>query len=255
MTSHTAVDTDFAELVNDHNPEAIRVRLAEQKKHSYLGDAVLGGIDGCVTTFAIVTGAIGAGFSSLVIIVLGVANLLADGFSMAVSNYQSTKSEHELLEQARLSEERHIELYPEGEREEIRQIFAQKGFSGTILEEIVNVITADKTLWIDTMLREELGLRVEAPNPMRAAFATFFAFLAVGLIPLLPFLVLANTPDYTFMASILATSLAFLGVGMIKGKILQLSMLRSGFETLLVGGAAAGISFLVGYVLHSIANI
>ncbi len=240
--------------VNDHAPDAIRARLAEQKKHSYLGDAVLGGIDGCVTTFAIVTGAIGAGFSTTVVIILGVANLLADGFSMAVSNYQGTKSEHELLDEARASEERHIEQYPQGEREEIRQIFMQKGFSGEVLEEIVTVITEDKTLWVDTMLTEELGLRLQAPSPLRAAIATFMAFLVVGLVPLLPFLLPIVAGENMFAASVIATSFAFLAIGMTKGKMLNLHIFKSGLETLFVGGAAAGISYLVGYLLQGLAE-
>ena len=77
---------DSLTLQAEHHPHAIRTRVGSQQNHSYLGDAVLGGVDGCVTTFAVVAGAAGAGFPSLVIVVLGVANLLADGLSMAVSN-------------------------------------------------------------------------------------------------------------------------------------------------------------------------
>lgn len=234
-----------------HEPAAIRKRLQEQKKHSYLGDAILGGIDGCVTTFAIVTGAVGAGFSSLVIVVLGIANLLADGFSMAVSNYQSTRSEHEILEKSRLTEVQQIEQYPDGEREEIRQIFAGKGFSGDVLEKIVAVITHDKKLWVNTMLTEELGLRLDAPSPFKAAFATFLAFLLVGFVPLMPFLLAVLQSNQALTASILATSLAFLGIGMAKGKILDTGVMRSGIQTLLMGGTAAGISYAVGYLLQA----
>jgi vacuolar iron transporter family protein len=111
----------------EHSPEAVRQRLENRHGPGYLGDAVLGGIDGCVTTFAVVAGAVGAGFSGLVIVVLGYANLLADGFSMAVSNYQGTKSQRQQVEEARRGEERQIEEIPEGEREEVRQIFAAKG--------------------------------------------------------------------------------------------------------------------------------
>jgi VIT family len=81
---------------------------AREPAPGYLGDAVLGGLDGCVATFAVVVGAMGGGFSGLVVIVLGFVNLLADGFSMAVSNYQGTKSQIETVEKARRSEERRI---------------------------------------------------------------------------------------------------------------------------------------------------
>jgi hypothetical protein len=108
------------ELEAEHRPKAVRRRLVESRRPSYLGDAILGGIDGCVTTFAVVAGAVGGGFSGVVVIVLGIANLLADGFSMAVSNYQGTKSQRQQVEEARRSEERQVEAIPEGEREEIR---------------------------------------------------------------------------------------------------------------------------------------
>ncbi len=234
------------DLKAEHRPEAIEARLDAAQSHSYLGDAVLGGIDGCVTTFAVVAGAVGGGFSSLVVIVLGFANLLADGLSMAVSNYQGTKSQREQVEQARRNEEHHIEQIPEGEREEVRQIFARKGFEGGVLEKIVEVITQDRQLWIRTMLTEELGLQIEGPHPMRAALATFGAFLLVGLIPLIPFLIPGLTLDHTFITSALATAFAFFGVGLVKGLVLDRSPFRSGLETLLTGGAAAMLAYLVG---------
>jgi VIT1/CCC1 family predicted Fe2+/Mn2+ transporter len=203
-----------------------------------------------VTTFAVVAGAVGAGFSGLVIVVLGFANLLADGFSMAISNYQGTKSQLERVEEARLSEERQIEEIPSGEREEVRQIFAAKGFSGETLERIVEVITNDHRLWVDTMLAEELGLEVEGPNPYRAAIATFVAFLVVGIIPLVPFLLPDLLTSIRFLASAVATAVAFFGVGAAKGLILSRSALRSGLGTLLTGGTAAAIAFLVGALLQ-----
>lgn len=233
-------------LVAEHHPSAIRARLDGAQQHSYLGDAVLGGIDGCVTTFAVVAGAVGGGFSTIVVIVLGFANLLADGFSMAVSNYQGTKSQREIVEKARRTEEHHIEHIPEGEQEEIRQIFARKGFEGDVLEKIVNIITQDRQLWVDTMLTEELGLQVNGPSPMRAALATFAAFFVVGVIPLVPFLVPSLTAGQTFLASALVTALAFFGVGMAKGFVLGRSALRSGLETLFVGGLAALLAYAVG---------
>ncbi len=238
------------ELEHEHRPEVIRARLAELRGHSYLGDAVLGSIDGCVTTFAVVAGSVGAGFPDIVVIVLGVANLIADGFSMAVGNYQGTKSQREIVEEARREEEQHIEHIPEGEREEIRQIFAAKGFAGETLERVVKVITQDRQLWVDTMLTEELGLQIDGPKPLRAALATFAAFLLVGAIPLIPFFIFALNQGQTFALSAAMTALAFFGVGAVKGLVIGRSVLRAGIETLLVGGAAATLAFVVGWWLR-----
>lgn len=235
----------------EHQTDAVNERLSESRSHSYLGDAVLGGIDGCVTTFAVVAGAVGGGFSSLVIIVLGFANLIADGFSMGVSNYQNIKSEREQVEQARRDEEYQIRVIPEGEREEVRQIFARKGFEGDTLDDIVATITNDKRLWVDTMLTEELGLRIDSPDPMRAAWTTFGAFLIVGFIPLLPFLVPALTLDQAFYASIAAAGLAFFAVGWGKGVVLGGNAVYAGVETLLTGGGAALIAYLIGAWLRA----
>ena len=242
-------------LSHGHRPDQIRERLARKPETSYLGDAVLGGIDGCVTTFAVVTAALGAGFSHVVVIVLGFANLLADGLSMAVGNYQGTRSEVEHLEKMRREEERHIEFEPEGEREEIRQIFAAKGFEGETLEKVVEVITGNRKLWVDTMLTEEMGLALESPQPMRAALTTFAAFLAVGALPLLPFLFPGLEDRQAFVTSCVMTAVAFALVGGIKGKILERNVVRAALETLFAGGAAAVVSYLVGAWLRSMFEV
>jgi len=238
-------------LEHEHRREVIRDRLQKEKGHSYLGDAVLGGIDGGVTTFAVVAGAIGGGFSNLVIIVLGFANVLADGFSMAVSNYLGTKSRREHVEKARITEEEHIEKIPEGEREEIRQIFLQKGFEGDILEKIVTIITEDQKRWVDTMLTEELGLQLDGPHPLRAALSTFIAFLTIGILPLLPFIFPQLGKHHAFLISSIIVGITFSGIGIVKGLVLKKSMIRSGLETLLTGGGAAILSYYVGYWIQA----
>lgn len=244
-------ETDAANL--DHTPERIRERL-EAKQANYLSDFIYGAIDGTVTTFAVVSGVAGAGLSSGIVIVLGLANLVGDGFSMAASNFLGTRADMQLQDQARVEEQRQIDSNPDGEREEVRQIYASKGFKGEELERAVEVICSDRDRWIDTMLSEELGLHVSHRSAFRAAFATFAAFLAVGFIPLMPFAAeLLSTPmTQPFLWSCVFTGLAFFGVGAAKSRFVQQHWFLAGSETLLLGGSAAGLAFLVGRMLSDV---
>lgn len=244
-----------AELVASHRPEAIRRRLDAGSSLSYLKDFVYGAIDGAVTTFAVVSGVAGAGLSSSVVVILGVANLVGDGFSMASGNFLGTRAEQQLRDRLRRMEERHIDEVPEGEREELRQIFGHQGFEGDDLERVVDVLSSDRQRWIDVMLREEHGLSSAIPSPLRAASMTFVAFVTVGLLPLLPFLVNLLFPR-TFAAPYLwsatGTGGAFFLVGTVKSRFVDQHWLRAGMETLLVGGLAAGLSYLCGMLLAGI---
>lgn len=239
----------------DHSPDAIRRRLAGNTKPSYIKDFIYGAIDGAVTTFAIVAASAGAGLSSGIIIVLGLANLLADGFSMAASNYLGTKADQQLFEKTKAEEYVEIETHPEGEIEEIRQIFAAQGFEGENLEHIVEVITGDRELWVKTMMREEHGLEEGGPEALPAAKATFIAFLIVGAVPLMPYFLGAfvEIPEQ-FVISCGLTALAFLMVGWIKGRIVGVDKLRSALETLAIGGAAAAVAYVVGVLLQGMAG-
>ncbi len=230
-------------LEHGHEPEEIARRIAETGKRSHLRDVIYGAIDGAVTTFAIVAGVVGAELSPRVIIALGIANVLADGFSMAAGNYAGTKAELDDARRLRAVEERHVRLAPDGERAELREILAQKGLSGDVLEGAVHAIAKNRTTWIDMMLVEEYGLSPVDPHPMRAAQATFLAFLAAGMVPLLPYLFSVANP---FEWSIALTGLTFFGVGALKSRWSLAPWWRSGLETLAIGGVAATIAFYVG---------
>lgn len=237
-------------LAKEHLPHNVRKRLKMRPKSQNISDAVLGGIDGCVTTFAVVSGAFGAGFSSSVALVLGFANLLADGFSMAISNYESIKAQQEFVEEIRQTEEEHIERIPDGEREEIRQIFQKKGFSAEVLEQIVDTICQDRSLWIETMMTEEHGVQKSSLNPFKSAVTTFFAFVFVGSVPLLPFLFPALQMQEQFYLSALLAAVMFFSIGTLKSLVFSKPLFRSGLSTLLTGSAAAGLAFLTGYLLR-----
>ncbi len=226
-----------------HSETEIAERLAHPPGRGDLSDAVYGAIDGCVTTFAIVAGVAGAGLSPFVIVALGLANVLADGFSMAAGNYSATKADRDNKLRLRQVEERHIRLYPDGERRELREILRHKGLSGTTLDEAVEQIAKNRKIWVETMLEGEYGIGSVDPHPLRAALVTFGAFLVAGAVPLMPFLIgLAH--GFT-VASVL-TLITFFAIGSLKSIWSLSPWWRSGLETLAIGGVAAGIAYWVG---------
>ncbi|MCI5077281.1 VIT1/CCC1 transporter family protein [Oricola sp.] len=235
-------------LEHKHTAEAIRRRLLDGNKPNYLRDWVYGGIDGAVTTFAIVAGVVGASLSAKVVIILGLANLVADGISMAASNYSGTKTEVDDLERLRAMEYRHIAVDPDGEREEIRQIMAIKGLEGETLEHAVEAITSDRERWVATMLFEEHGQSGTVRDPMRSAIATFIAFVICGAVPLLPYVLLPT--DMAMPVALVMTSSVFFAIGSVKSRWSLNRWWLSGLETLGIGLAAAFAAFAIGYLLR-----
>jgi vacuolar iron transporter family protein len=247
--NNTAPAKNAFQLEHDHSPEAIRNRLAQGARHNYLRDFVYGGIDGAVTTFAVVAGTAGASLSARVMLILGAANLLADGFSMAASNFLGTRSERDDFRRLWRTEERHIEIDPAGEREEVRQIYAEKGFDGAELERVVALVTSDRDRWIQTMVTEEYGLAREVRSAWIAGATTFSAFFICGLIPLLPFIFGLSG---SLMISGVLTGAVFFLIGSVKSRWSTVSWLSSGLTTFIIGGAAAALAYLIGSLLKNV---
>jgi VIT1/CCC1 family predicted Fe2+/Mn2+ transporter len=233
-------------MEHSHSPEAIAHRLAAAPRKSYLHDWVYGGVDGAVTTFAVVSGVVGAALEPRVILVLGLANLVADGFSMAAGNFLGTRTELAERELLTATEQRHIDEQPEGEREEVRQIYRAKGLDGRALEEVVAAVTASRERWVATMLVEEYGLAPLPRSPLRAAWATFAAFSLAGAVPLLPWLLGSARP---FLHASLATAAVFFAIGSLKARWSVRPAWLSGLETLAVGAAASGLAWGIGRAL------
>lgn len=245
--------THHRDHLAEHTPEAIRSRLESGTRQGYLKDSVFGAIDGTVTTFAVVSSVAGAGLPSGLVVILGVANLLADGFSMASGNFLGTRAENQASRRTRREEELEIEAHPDGEREEIRQIYAAKGFSGDDLENVVEVITADRARWVEVMLQEEHGIQPTQPAAWKAAGATFFAFLCVGTIPLVAYLVDLVAPGSIsdpFMVAAWMTGVAFVLVGAVKAYVVGQRTWLGALETLVVGALASGMAYGIGYLLR-----
>lgn len=233
-------------LEHGHSRDQIRTRLARGPRVSYLRDMVFGGIDGAVTTFAVAAGVVGADLSPRIVLILGAANLLADGFSMAAANYSANRTEIDEYAQLRAMEERHIAIVPDGEREEVRQILLAKGFDGVGLNRAVDLITADRERWIDVMMADEHGLQPVLRSPILAALATFGAFVTCGSIPLVPFLL---GLEASIVSSTLMTGLTFFAIGSLRSQWSPLSWWRAGVNTAAIGMAAATVAYLVGNLL------
>lgn len=228
---------------HSHHPDDISERLRNGQRNGHLKDMIYGAIDGTITTFAIVAGVAGAGLPHKIVVILGVANILADGFSMAASNYSGTKAELDDRKRIEKIEEAHIVDHRSGELEELKQILGRRGLSGEVLEQATKEISANKANWIALMLTDEYGLTLDAPNPLKAALATFAAFLIAGAIPLMPF-VLGLEP--AFQISIYATLLTFFLIGTGKSYWSLAKWWWSGAETLAIGATAALIAYGVG---------
>jgi VIT1/CCC1 family predicted Fe2+/Mn2+ transporter len=208
-------------------------------------DIVIGMSDGLTVPFALAAGLSGATTSTNIIITAGLAEIAAGSIAMGLGGYLAAKSdaEHYYSEQER--ERREIGEIPKEEKAEVAAIFRSYGLSAEDIDPIVHAISSHPERWVDFMMRFELGL--EKPDPRRAfrsAFTIAGAYVAGGLIPLLPYMLFqdARTALYASVAITLAALLVF---GFIKGQFTGARPLRSALQTALIGGVAAGAAFLI----------
>src|SRR3989338_2454727 len=253
---------DISHSSKAHSREAIKKQIHHEEHAEdtgqYLGEFVYGAIDGTVTTFAVVAGATGAALSPMIVIILGFANLIADGFSMACGNFLSEKAQKDYIDKERKREEWEIKNMPEGEIEEIRGIFKKKGFKGKDVKRAVEVVTANDKVWVNTMMVDELGLLESSKSPWKTAGMTYFGFLIIGIIPLLAYVLsyfIAFFEKYTFPTAVFMTFVALSIIGIIKRHVTKKNLLASVLETLFIGGAAAVIAYYIGFFLRWLAAL
>ncbi len=223
--------------------------------YNWIADFVYGGIDGAITTFAVVAGVEGASLAVPIILILGFANLFGDGFSMSVSKYLSDKAELEQYEKIRQIEFRHLKEKTEHERGEVREIMESYGFKGKDLDRSVEIITSDPDVWVDLMMRNEFNMTKENVNPMKGAVVTFFSFVLVGFIPLIGYTFRAFvdfSDQQMFYITVITTLLGLFLVGTVKSKFSMRHWFICGLETAVVGGVAATIAYFVGYFIKNL---
>jgi VIT1/CCC1 family predicted Fe2+/Mn2+ transporter len=217
-------------------------------------DFVFGFGDGINTSLGIAAGVGGADVSSNIIILAALVGMFTGAKAMAVQNYLAVKAHRELLKSEIAREEWEIENKPEIERQEIEEIYRAKGFSGKDLEMVVNKITSDKKVWLDTMLTEELKLNIEVVgNPLKSAFRMFGAFLVGGILPIIPFFFLHGyLPLMIAIGISLSTSFA---VGAVKSRLAKTNIVRGGLEMAGLGTGIALIGFGIGSELANLGII
>ena len=209
-------------------------------------DFVFGFGDGINTSLGIAAGVGGADVSANIIVLAALVGMFTGAKAMAVQNYLAVKTQRQLLTSEIQREKWEIENKPDDERTEIEEIYKAKGFSGKELEMIVDKITSDKKVWLDTMLTEELNLNLDiAGSPLKSAFRMFVSFLIGGMLPILPFFFLAGF-EALLVAIGVSISTSF-SVGVIKSKMANTSMIVGGLE---MAGLGTGIA-LIGYGIGS----
>ena len=214
----------------------------------HLSEFVYGGIDGIVTTFAVVAASAAAGLESGVILVLGFANLIADGISMGVSAYLSERSENDQYHKHRRAVVELLDKKISVAKKKIKKHLKRYGFNGKLQTSGAKAIAENKH-GVEFILKEEYGMLANPKKAWLVGFATFISFLIVGMVPLLAYLVdfiLEGPGTHLFLITSILAGIAFTSIGWWKSKIAHSPVFESIFETLILGAIAAGAAYGVG---------
>jgi len=227
-----------------------------------LKSGVFGAVDGIITTFSVVAGSVGGSLGTAVILILGFSNLIADGLSMGLGDFISSQAEFDYAKAEMRREKWEYENYPQGEIDEMVELYQKKGLSFDDATELVSVLAKNKDNFIDTMMVEELGMMPpDATNaPAKGGLVTFGAFSIFGVVPLLPYVISQIAVGFHGNSNLLfglacalvAITLFFLGA--ITSRFTIHSWYKAGIYMLLLGAVAAGSSFLIGWALDLLVN-
>lgn len=214
----------------------------------FIREVMFGINDGLVSTIGFVAGATSSLMQAHLVLLAGIASVVAGSLSMGIGAYLASKSQREFFESEKAREHREIEEVPEDERREIRDIFAQMGFVKDELEMIVNRITSNKDLWVRFMMREELGILEETVNPITIGLLMSAAFVAGSIPPLLPYMLLQD-PLAALKMAVIVSLLALFLIGVAKTALTRQFWLKSGLEVMFLGSLATGIGFAIGKIV------
>lgn len=232
-----------------------------QEHHSKVGEKiksiVFGGLDGIITTFAVVAGAAGGGLGVDIILILGFSSVFADAISMGVGDALSSKAENEFIMAEREREMWEYKSNKEGEIVEMIDLYESKGMSRDDAEACIRRMAEYPDFFVDVMMAEELELRVPDPddNPWWDGAVTFGSFVVFGTVPLLAYVVFYSAQLYVheqFIVSVVLTACTLFALGVTKSRFTKQLWWKAGFEVFLLGGGVAAIAYLIGWFMNSI---
>jgi VIT1/CCC1 family predicted Fe2+/Mn2+ transporter len=233
-----------------HDRAGAPLHREEHRQTNWLRDVILGGQDGLVNILGIILGVIAGGGSETVLLAAGFAAAITESISMGAVGWTSALSERDYYEAEKARESAEIDATPEAEQAEIREIYAAKGFSGDLLDQVVETITANRDAWLATMMDEELHLQpVQAPDIFRSAIVITVATLIGHLIPLLPFLWLSRAQ--ALITAVVLSALVLFGVGTYQAVTLVGDWRKKGLQMVVIGLGAAAIGFFIGRLFHT----
>ncbi|HMY80226.1 MAG TPA: VIT1/CCC1 transporter family protein [Candidatus Absconditabacterales bacterium] len=238
--------------------QSIHHHLSQEHKISprsqYIGEVVYGGIDGIITTFAVVAGFVGAGavqtlgqIGPFAVVLFGLANLFGDGVSMALGKYLSTKSEQDIYRRAWSKELYEIQHHHDMEYQESIDILIQQGMSPTDAQQYIQIISQYPTLWTKWMMDNELQLPDSLnEKPLIQSIITLFSFIIFGAIPLIPFLFMKDSSFDFWHLSLIMTAIALLLLGFVRWSVTKMNIIRTVGQILLLGAIAATVAYWTG---------
>jgi len=254
-------DPEASRKYHDDKKNVVKDEEWHQSEGGLLKPVIFGGMDGILTSFAIVAGAAGGGLSPQVVLVLGFSNIFADALSMGVGEFLSSKAENEWILSERQREEWEMDNYPEGEVSEMIEIFEEKGMTKADAKVVVETMAKYKDFFVDVMMLHELELMVPDKNhvqeSMKEGVIMFCSFAAFGAMPLLGYVIIpVSFPDLDeqvlFKAACAVTGLMLFFLGSLKSKVSASNWFYSGCETLLLGGTCATTAFTIGRWVNGI---
>lgn len=224
--------------VHDHEPHSTAGDLVR--------DIVIGMADGLTVPFALAAGLSGATNSARIIVTAGLAEIAAGSIAMGLGGYLAARGDREHYESERRREYQETVEKPDIEKHEVQEIFVHYGLTATQAAPLVEALAQNQDAWVDFMMRFELGL--EEPDPSRAwksATTIAVSYIIGGLIPLAPYMFFYSEITRALTVSVICTLLALLVFGFAKGRATGIAPMRSAFQTMLIGGLAAGAAFLL----------